>query len=189
MFENYPKWPTFPCPPMQTPDETPLEFDARLWAAYWHRAQVRKYTAEPYINHPCEVANIVRTVPHTDEMIAAAWLHDVVEDCGVTSTDLVAIFPSYVVSLVSQLTDISTPANGNRKARKALDRQHSAMSEVSAKTVKLADLISNSKSIMAHDPNFSRVYLREKRALLELMKDGDPTLWERADKICREAGY
>ena len=51
-----------------------------------------------------------------------------------------------------------------------------------AQTIKLADLISNSRSIMAHDPNFARTYLEEKRMLLEVMTKGDPGLHAEASK-------
>ncbi len=52
----------------------------------------------------------------------------------------------------------------------------------------LADLIDNSHSIMAYDPDFARVYLKEKRLLLdEALRDGDPTLWAKADAIVRGA--
>ena len=59
---------------------------ARAFAIAAHSAigQVRKYTNEPYWIHLEEVANIVRTTYHTDAMVAAAWLHDVVEDTQVT---------------------------------------------------------------------------------------------------------
>lgn len=183
------KWPTFYCPPAQVNPESALEFDARLWAAYWHRGQVRKYTAEPYVDHPAEVVALVRTVPHTQEMLAAAWLHDVIEDCGVSWKEFDAIFPEEVQDLVMALTDISTPEMGNRALRKKIDLEHLRDAVPEAKTIKLADIISNSKSILERDPDFSKVYLPEKRALLEVLKEGDPTLWKQADEICRRAGY
>lgn len=185
---EYLTWEMYYMPPAQE-NESSLEFEARIHAAYWHRNQKRKYTGEPYIVHPAEVASIVRTVPHTEEMLAAAWLHDVVEDCGVTSAQVEAACDQDVAFLVQWLTDVSKPHDGNRAFRKGLDRCHSAESPGQAQTVKLADLISNSRSILAYDPNFAVRYLREKRALLTVMTKGDPTLWAEADRICREAGY
>jgi (p)ppGpp synthase/HD superfamily hydrolase len=113
--------------------------------------QRRKYTGEPYMAHPREVADIVRTVPHDDAMIAAALLHDTVEDTPVTHEDILELFGEDVAELVRWLTDVSQPNDGNRKARKALDRQHSANAPARAQTVKLADLISNTRSIVAYD--------------------------------------
>jgi hypothetical protein len=78
--------------------------------------------------------------------------------------------------LVLNLTDASRPQDGNRKARKAIDRERLAHAPVSAKTIKLADLIDNASSIVEHDKNFARIYLAEKEALLEVLDDGDPTL-------------
>ncbi len=157
---------------------------ARVFATAAHAAvgQVRKYTFEPYIVHPAEVASIVATVAHTEEMLAAAWLHDTVEDTGVTIEVIRAEFGAEVAELVGWLTDVSRPEHGNRAHRKALDRAHSAMAPAEAQTVKLADLIANTRSIMAHDEAFARTYLEEKRLLLEVMTKGDPTLMAEARK-------
>jgi (p)ppGpp synthase/HD superfamily hydrolase len=161
---------------------TELETRARLFATAAHAAvgQLRKYTHEPYIVHPAEVAKIVKTVDHTEAMIAAAWLHDTVEDTGVSIELIRAEFGSEVSDLVGWLTDVSRPDHGNRAARKAVDRAHTAAAPAEAQTIKLCDLISNTRSIVAHDPEFARVYLSEKRALLEVMTKGDPTLLARA---------
>jgi len=158
---------------------------ARVFATAAHAAvkQVRKYTFEPYIVHPTEVANIVASVPHTDVMLAAAWLHDTVEDTGVTILDIQIEFGNEVAALVSWLTDVSKPEDGNRAVRKAIDREHTAMAPGAAQTVKLADLIANSRSIMAHDPAFARVYLEEKRMLLEVLTRGDAVLMVQARRI------
>ena len=158
---------------------------ARVFATAAHAAvkQVRKYTFEPYIVHPTEVASIVASVPHTNEMLAAAWLHDTVEDTGVSIVDIQKEFGNEVASLVGWLTDVSTPEQGNRAVRKAIDREHTAMAPAAAQTVKLADLIANSRSIMAHDPAFAQVYLEEKRMLLEVLTRGDATLMAQARSI------
>ena len=151
---------------------------ARVFATAAHAAvgQVRKYTFEPYIVHPAEVASIVRSVPHTDEMVAAAWLHDTVEDTDVTIEDVRAEFGDKVAELVGWLTDVSKPEDGNRAVRKAMDRAHSAAAPAEAQTVKLADLIANTRSIMKHDVAFAKTYLEEKRLMLEVMDKGDATL-------------
>ena len=161
---------------------------ARVFATAAHAAvgQLRKYTYEPYIVHPAEVVRIVRSVPHTDEMVAAAWLHDVVEDTGVTIEVIRAEFGEKVAELVGWLTDVSRPEQGNRATRKAIDRAHTAMAPAEAQTIKLADLISNTRSIMAHDEKFAKTYLEEKRLLLEVMTKGDPTLMAEARKYIGE---
>jgi hypothetical protein len=78
------------------------------------------------------------------------------------------------------LTDVSAAADGNRAVRKAIDLAHTAKACADAKTIKLADLLSNTASIVEHDPGFARVYLKEKSAMLAVMTDGDATLLARA---------
>jgi hypothetical protein len=69
--------------------------------------------------------------------------------------------------------------------RKEIDRQHSAKAPPAAKIINLADLIDNTLSIRAPDPGFWPVYRREKMALLEVLKEGDPELWRRANEPAR----
>lgn len=146
--------------------------------------QLRRYTSQPYIVHPVNVANIVKSVRHTPEMIAAAYLHDVIEDCGITSAQVHAEFGPAVGELVDWLTDVSTPADGTRAARKRLDREHLAAAPAEAQTIKMADLIDNTMSIRDRDPDFWRVYRAEKLLLLEVMTRGDRTLHARAAALC-----
>ena len=146
------------------------------FATMAHGDQKRKYTGEPYIVHPIAVSEIVKTVPHTDEMIAAALLHDVVEDTPVTIQEIETKFGSKVAELVGWLTDTSRPEDGNRKTRKSIDRLHSADAPAEAQTIKLADLIHNTKSIEKHDPSFWKVYKQEKIDLLDVLTKGDRSL-------------
>ena len=152
-------------------------------AAHAAAAQLRKYTNEPYIVHPREVAQIVGTVPHSYEMLAAAWLHDVVEDTGVTIEVIREEFGTDVAELVGWLTDVSRPEQGNRATRKAIDRAHTAMAPKDAQTIKLADIISNCTSIKEHDAEFAKVYFEEKRLLLEVLTKGDSELLARAKAL------
>ena len=158
---------------------------ARVFATAAHGAvaQLRKYTHEPYIVHPAEVFSIVTTVECSREMMAAAWLHDVVEDTGVTIETIKAEFGEEVAELVGWLTDVSRPEQGNRATRKAIDRAHTAMAPADAQTIKLADLISNCSSIKEHDEAFAKVYFEEKRLLLEVLTKGNPILLERAKAL------
>jgi (p)ppGpp synthase/HD superfamily hydrolase len=161
---------------------TELETRARVFATAAHAAvgQLRKYTFEPYIVHPAEVAGLVKEYGGTPEMIAAAWLHDTVEDTGVTSELIRKEFGDQVADLVGWLTDVSRPDHGNRAQRKAVDRAHTAAAPAEAQTIKLCDLIANTRSIVEHDEKFARVYLAEKRELLEVMTKGDTRLRARA---------
>jgi len=162
---------------------------ARTFAIAAHSAcgQIRKYTGQPYHVHPAEVASIVNQAGGTEAQIAAAWLHDVVEDTDVTIDLIQQMFGEEVAEMVSWLTDVSVPTDGNRAERKAIDRAHTAQASLDAKMIKLADLCSNTKSIVEHDAKFAKVYLEEKRLLLtEALYDADPGLlakcWEQIGK-------
>lgn len=159
---------------------------AGTFAAGAHLAvgQVRKYTGEPYHLHCREVAQLVAAVPGVSvEAICAAYLHDTIEDTAVTAEAIEDIFGIGVAALVMEVTDVSRPEDGNRATRKAMDREHLADASPEGQTIKLADLISNTRSIVARDPEFARVYLAEKRALLGVLTKGDPGLYAQARQI------
>ena len=148
---------------------------ARAFAQEAHREQKRKYTGEPYSVHCAEVAELVGTIGGgSPEMVAAAYLHDVVEDTPFSQEDITREFGQEISTLVYFLTDKSKPSDGNRAARKAIDREHIAQAPQNAKIIKLADLISNTKSIASHDPDFAKVYLKEKELLLPLLECPNP---------------
>jgi (p)ppGpp synthase/HD superfamily hydrolase len=95
------------------------------------------------------MASIVEAVEHTPEMLAAAWLHDVVENTKTTVEDIRLLFGAAIANFVDQLTDVSRSFDGNRARRKALDRAHLAKASQEAQTIKLADLIDNSPRLWA----------------------------------------
>lgn len=138
-------------------------------AAKAHAGQVRRYSGEPYVVHPLAVARKVAACFPVPMAVAAAVLHDVVEDTEVTLNDLrrARYVGPYVACLVDDLTDVSRPEDGNRATRKAIDRAHTARAHPMAKLIKLADLIDNSRDIFVMDPGFAPVYAAEKAALLE----------------------
>lgn len=146
---------------------------ALAFATKAHLGQKRKYTGEDYINHPIDVADTLRLFypQATEEMYCAALLHDVVEDCDVTIDDVNEKFGLLIAGYVDGLTDVSKPEDGNRKKRKAIDRDHIKRGCFEVQVIKCADMISNSLSITKHDPEFAKTYMAEKRALLECMRD------------------
>lgn len=153
-------------------------------AKKYHKGQQRKYTGEPYIFHPVEVAQIVSTVTDCCYCICAALLHDVIEDCGATVESLNKEGFGFGISkLVFELTDFSVKSDGNRATRKELDRRYLARASNMAKTVKLADLISNSNSIIEHDQKFAKTYMKEKKLLLEVLVGGNEILYQQAKQI------
>ncbi|WP_260515850.1 HD domain-containing protein [Serratia fonticola] len=161
---------------------------ARRYATKAHGAidQRRKYTNDPYIVHPQAVMEIVSSVPHSEEMLAAAWLHDTVEDTPSTLADIESHFGPQVASLVAMLTNVSVGSAENRYQRKNRDRRHSANASPQAKTIKLADLIDNTRSLLQYDSHFAKTYLVEKQRLLEVLTEGDPQLWKQASYIIEQ---
>ena len=134
------------------------------------RQQKRKYTGEPYWTHTDAVAEIVAAYGGTETMIAAAHLHDVLEDTPINVLELYNNFGFNITGLVMELTDEYTAekyAHMNRAARKKAEADRLSTISDSAKTIKLADLYDNTKSIVAHDPNFAKTYLREKEQVLK----------------------
>lgn len=160
-----------------------LEQRAKAFATQVHQRanQLRKYTHAPYIVHPAAVAELVRSVPHSPEMIAAAWLHDTVEDTQVTLNDIAQQFGTVVAGYVEMLTKISKDSDGNRDAKFNVDLQHTAQACPEAKTIKLADIIDNSRNIAELDPKFAGTYLIEKQRQLSVLRQGDESLYLMAE--------
>lgn len=154
---------------------------AKTFAIAAHSAvgQVRKYSGKPYWVHPIEVMETVSSVPHTEEMLAASLLHDVLEDTKVPFSIIKLLFGEVVANLVLELTDCAVPEDGNRATRVAINRAKSATTSPSAKTIRLADILSNCSSIQDLDPKFAKVYFAEKRQLLAVLTEGDETLFKR----------
>ncbi|MDC0069165.1 HD domain-containing protein [Gammaproteobacteria bacterium] len=143
----------------------------------------RKYTGEPYEVHLIAVSSHIAAIEGSPEMIAAAWLHDLVEDTDTTVLAIEQKFGSAVANLVSELTDISTEADGNRRARKMIDRSRIAFISSDAKTIKLADLIDNAKSIIEHDQRFAKVFMGEMKLLLPVLNEGHALLYAEAEDL------
>ncbi|MEQ0583764.1 HD domain-containing protein [Pantoea dispersa] len=165
-----------------------LEEQARRYATQAHAdaGQRRKYTDEPYIVHPAAVAELVRSVSDDEAMIAAAWLHDTVEDTASTLLDIENHFGTRVAQLVDMLTDSAQPQAKNRTARKLAHFRHTAEASPEAQTIKLADIIDNTRAIVQFDPNFARVYLVEKQIQIQLLQQGDRRLWQQANHIIEQ---
>ena len=162
-----------------------LEEHARRYATQAHAdaGQRRKYTDEPYIVHPAAVAELVRSVSDDDALLAAAWLHDTVEDTPTTLADIDTLFGARVASLVEMLTASAPASAKNRAARKLAHFRHTASASPEAQTIKLADIIDNTRAIVRFDPHFARIYLVEKRVQIDLLKQGDAQLWQQASTI------
>lgn len=165
-----------------------LEEKARRYATKAHAeaGQRRKYTDEPYIVHPAAVVELVRSVTDDEAMLTAAWLHDTVEDTATTLNDIESYFGDEVAKLVAMLTDGEQPQAKNRAMRKAAHFRHTAEASPDAQTIKLADIIDNTRSIIHYDASFARIYLVEKRVQIDLLKAGNRELWQQASVIIEQ---
>jgi len=151
---------------------------ALIFARNAHATQKRKYTGESYVNHCVAVASLVGESKHASVgTLQAALLHDTVEDTNTTLTQVETVFGRYVAKLVRALTNSTKVPAGNRTIQKAFEAGRLAESCDEVHTIKLADLIDNTSSIVTHDPRFAVTYLTEKQFLVEhcLLK-GDPLL-------------
>lgn len=160
--------------------------NAIRFATRAHRNQTRKYTGEPYILHPLSVAEIVQTVDHTQEMLAAAVLHDTVEDTEVTLDQIKTEFGNTVANYVEYLTDVSKPSDGNRAVRKNIDSIHYSRGPKETQTIKLADIIDNSKSIKQYDPRFWEIYKTEIWVTINRLTNADQKLWIKTRDLIKE---
>lgn len=164
---------------------------AKVFSMAAHEAlgQKRKYTGEPYYTHPIRVAELLQEVQYTlpEEAFAVALLHDVVEDTGVELHTIGEVFGPKVEQGVALLTDTPTREGGpNRARRKEIDRQRLSQAPGWVQTVKVADMIDNTSTIVEYDPKFAKVYLEEKRLLLAELTSADPLLLEKAKTHIKE---
>lgn len=162
----------------ETIKDWPLPEAALLFARDAHEGQERKYTGGPYIQHPARVASMARKLKLSEEAIAAAYLHDVIEDCsekfggpGNTAKKILDLFGARVAFLVDGLTDLQTPKDGNRKVRKERVRASLAESgDAELQTLKILDMADNARSIIRDDPKFAEsAFIPESLAMIEAL--------------------
>ena len=132
--------------------ELALLLKALAFAAHKHRDQRRKDPeASPYINHPIALADVlVNEGGVTDvEVLAAALLHDTVEDTATTHQELADAFGSRVARIVAEVTDDKSLPRAERKRAQI---EHAGALSPEAKLVKLADKICNLRDVAERPP-------------------------------------
>jgi GTP diphosphokinase / guanosine-3',5'-bis(diphosphate) 3'-diphosphatase len=123
---------------------------SRAWnfAAQRHSTQRRKGKAqEPYVNHLAEVAELVAIATEGQDanLVAAAVLHDTVEDTATRPAELASVFNADIASLVMEVTDDKSL---DKVVRKKLQVEHASAKSGRAKFIKLADKTSNLRSLV-----------------------------------------
>lgn len=159
---------------------------AILFGRYVHRNQQRKFTGKAYTTHTETVGDMAQWLGLDANVVAAGYLHDSIEDQDVTVELLTALFNAEVAKNVWWLSDQSKASDGNRSIRKAIDRAHIAQAPNDIKTVKLIDSFDNLRDIRVNDANFAKVYFREKRDLLEVLRDGDIRMVEMVEDLIND---
>lgn len=129
-----------------------LILDAACFAADRHRAQRRKDAdASPYINHPLALADILAREGGVEDarVLAAALLHDTVEDTETSIEEIETRFGKRVATIVAEVTDDKSLPKAERKRLQVVK---AASKSTGAKLVKLADKISNLRDICTAPP-------------------------------------
>jgi (p)ppGpp synthase/HD superfamily hydrolase len=167
---------------MKEVSDMELVRNARAFAAKAHAGVYRKYTGEPYIEHPARVAGMLAKLGLPPEVVAAAYLHDVVEDADVTIGEIEAAFGPKVAALVAEVTDpVIAKVPGNRPIRFAAYVAHVARTSPHGASIKLADMIDNSRNIVAvAPPSFTKRFMTEMAKKLAVLGHGHPELVAKA---------
>jgi (p)ppGpp synthase/HD superfamily hydrolase len=156
-----------------------------------HGNQQRKYSYERYIVHPVRVMELCSQSTNRLPVLAAALLHDVLEDTPVTESELYRFLLTTMnesdaketLHLVVELTDVFTKMaypRWNRKKRKTKETERIQKTSDDSQTVKYADIIDNCREIVDHDPDFAKTFLRECKALLKVTPNGNKLLYAQA---------
>ena len=152
------------------PINTALLDRAIVFAVNAHAGTERRGKGFPYIVHPMEVVEIVATMTRDQELLAAAVLHDTVEDTDITIEQIKAEFGERIASLVASETDIvldGLPVEHSWHARKQAAIDRLARAPRDAKIVALGDKLSNMRAI-------ARDYAEQGDKLWNLFHAKDP---------------
>ena len=159
-----------------------------------HGEQMRKYTPERYIVHPVRVMEMCRQYTNDTAILAAAILHDVLEDTSVTQNEMHEFLLTVMdaetskraMDLVIELTDVfvkSAYPNFNRRKRKALEVERLLKTTAGSQTIKYADIYDNCFEIVKYDPHFAKIFLSECKNILVKLDKGEPHLWQKAKDV------
>lgn len=166
----------------------------RAYAAKAHGTQRRKYRDEEYVMHLIRVMEMTRKFNSSLPVLAAALLHDVLEDTSVRKEEMHDFLKSVMSSpdadrtihLVVELTDVYTRAKyrqWNRRKRREKEGTRLAQAGADAQTIKYADIIDNCVDIVKADPDFANVFLRECKMLLNKMDRGNAELRQQTVEV------
>lgn len=156
---------------------------AKEFATSKHEGQFRKFGKVAYITHPANVAEIVDKFGGSPEMVAAAWLHDVVEESNVSLDEIKKLFGENVASLVKELTN-PTDLDKSKKGQYLLDKMNTMSSD--ALTIKLADRLSNVSDFATAKPSFVQKYAPETKFIIDGLEEHERPLTPQQTKLIGE---
>lgn len=169
----------------------PTVVAAEQYAREAHEGQFREFSGDPYITHPIAVARLVASVIPTVTAVAAALLHDVLEDTKRPRAEVEAemrqMFGDIIVDIVIQLSHVATLNDGDRATRFAINMAHTLKGGRTVQTIRTADIIHNAPTMAQGKPRFAfATYLPEKLILLQNMEKAHPVLLSRAYTLVTE---
>lgn len=133
-----------------------------------HAYQHRKFSNEPYFNHPSRVADIVRRFTKDEELIAAAYLHDVIEDTKTSVKEIDAVFGEKIARIVKELTSVKKEQVLIGKADYLLKKMNQMTSD--ALLIKIADRLDNVSDFRFASEKFRNKYIKETYYILQNLK-------------------
>ena len=162
----------------------PLIRKAGHFARHAHRGQQRKYRGSPYSHHPFRVARAVaRHEIGSRITVAAALLHDTIEDTGVREGDLRRKFGDEITDLVVELTKPLYPNSLSRAKRFEHELKRLATISRRAKIIKLLDRMDNVRESAQVEDSFTEIYLGESKALARELHDADPKVGTKLKRL------
>jgi guanosine-3',5'-bis(diphosphate) 3'-pyrophosphohydrolase len=165
-----------------------LILKAAQFAAHKHRYQKRKdKNKTPYINHPLEVARVLNEEGSVADpwILAAALLHDTIEDTETTYDELRGQFGARIADIVAEVTDTKFLGKRTRKQLQSVKAGHAS---AAAQQVKIADKICNLRDILANPPvewtlAKKQEYFDEAKSVVNEVRDANPTLAGQFDRL------
>lgn len=145
---------------------------AKKFAEEKHAGQTRKFSKTPYIKHPEKVAKIIKENKRShkiNDLIAAAILHDTLEDTQTTEKELKKLFGKLITSLVKELTT-------NEKEKEKLGKKEylaKKMIHMSSwgLVIKLADRLDNVSDLNKSTKKFKEKYIKETTYILDNLEE------------------
>jgi (p)ppGpp synthase/HD superfamily hydrolase len=159
--------------------------DAISFAIEAHKNQWRRYDHTPYIRHPLSVMGMLTEFTMDEHALAAAVLHDTVEDCEDITLEVIhERFGEVVAGYVFYVTKQSRRhIDGVREIRDAIDREHYSHGSEVSQVIKIMDMLDNIPGIWYNDPTRGLEYIKEKRLLLRVLVKAPTSLRIKAHNL------